>query len=98
MRIKKKQLRRAKLRKNLAILAASALSWLEFTIQLSLFPCKQYFNIKTSSMTMKMIIKPDCDGLQTFNMILSEITLRGALVNFSGLPPAPPSSFGMNLL
>ena len=32
--------------KNLAILAASALSWLEFTIQLSLFPCQQNFNIK----------------------------------------------------
>ena len=32
--------------KNLAILAASALSWLELTIQLSLLPCKQKFNIK----------------------------------------------------
>merc|ERR1719305_1275109 len=46
---------------SLAILAASALSWLEFTIQLSLFP------------------------------------LRGALVNWSGLPPPPPSSLGTNL-
>ena len=57
-------------------------------------------------MTMKIVvmIDPDCGGIdllaKIFNMILSgrkEITLRGALVNWSGLPPPPPSSLGTNL-
>ena len=49
MRVKKILMRKTGMMmkdKNLAILAASALSWLELTIQLSLLPCKQKFNIK----------------------------------------------------
>ena len=56
-------------------------------------------------MKMVMTINPDCGGIEflpkTFDMILSgrkEVTLRGALVNWSGLPPPPPSSLGTNLL
>ena len=63
--------------------------------------------VVTMMMTMKIVvmIDPDCGGIdllaKTFNMILSgrkEVTLRGALVNWSGLPPPPPSSLGTNLL
>ena len=70
-------------------------------------PTKLQHQMMMTRMTMMMVvmIDPDCGGIEflpkTFNMILSgrkEVTLRGALVNWSGLPPPPPSSLGTNLL